>query len=149
MVAIKNFLLAVFLGFNSFFIKTPTAITPTPIPEISLFPSATIAPTQSPLNLEVDLILIKSAFASKYGRKVADVVMTTTNYDGSHFVGNVSFRLAMEGGLLLSAKDANKNWVIVMDGNGQIPCEAIQPYHFPSSMVSECYNRSGKVVKLN
>lgn len=148
MVVFKNFLLTLFIGFTSVFSRTPAAATPTPLPQVSIFPSATLAPTWSPLNTDADLKLIKNAFAVKYGRKPTDVILTTSGYDGSHFIGTVSFKLAMAGGMLLAAKDADKEWVIVADGNGVIPCEAISSYKFPVSMVSECYNRAGQLVKL-
>ena len=129
-------------------LSQPNNVRPTPTPQISIFPSITLAPTPQPLNSDADIQLIKTAFAAKYGRSVEDVVLTTKSYDGNHFVGSVSFKLAMEGGILLATKDDSQNWIIVMDGNGQIPCEAIQPYHFPATMVDECYNREGKVVEL-
>jgi len=122
-----------------------TIVNPTPITSIPLFPSATLVPSQPSIN--DDILQIKTAFAKKYGRNVADVDLDLAADDGSYAIGTVTFKLAMEGGHLLAAKAAG-GWVIVQDGNGSVMCDAISPYNFPKSMVPECIDTQGKLVKL-
>ena len=131
------------------FIKKPVAIAlPTPTATVTLFPSATLAPSSAPYDENADLLAIKQLFANKYHRSVSDVVLTEKNYDGDHFLGTVSFKLAMAGGVLLAARDVQDNWNLVQDGNGSIMCDNIKPYNFPVSMVSECVIKSGKLIEL-
>ena len=128
------------------FIENPVAVVaPTPTAYIPLFPSATLAPSQP--SIDSDILQIKTAFAQKYGRKVADVDLDLTADDGTHAVGTVTFKLAMEGGHILAAKAAGE-WVIAQDGNGSVMCDAVSPYNFPKSMVPECVDSQGKLVKL-
>ena len=136
-------------SFYYFFYHLPniSLSTSAPTPIISIFPSITPTGIQSNNNQKADLEAIRQAYAQKYGRKVTDVELSTSQQDDSHFWGTVKFRLAMEGGWILAAKAADQ-WVVVQDGNGTISCEAISPYNFPKTMVSECVNKSGKLVKL-
>jgi hypothetical protein len=122
---------------------------PTPEPKISIYPSITLAPTPSPLaSQDDDALLVKEAIAKKYHKNVNDIDLTISDYDGSHVWGSFKFKLAMEGGWILAAKNKELQWVVVQDGNGTITCELIAPYDFPVTMVSECVNKQGNLIKL-
>jgi hypothetical protein len=122
------------------------AVTPTPTVYVPLFPSATLTPSKPPL--DDDILQIKTAFADKYGKKIDDIVVSLSADDGTHAVGTVTFKLAMEGGHFLAAKAAGGTWIIAQDGNGSVMCDAVSPYNFPKSMVPECVDNKGKLVKL-
>lgn len=122
-----------------------TTVTPTPTINVPIFPSATLVPSDIPLN--DDLLQIKKAFADKYGKKVDDIDLTVSADDGTHAIGTVKFKLAMEGGWVLAAK-ATGGWVIAQDGNGTVMCDAVSPYNFPKSMVPECVDSKGNLIKL-
>ena len=121
------------------------AVTPTPTVNVPIFPSATLEPSSIPLN--DDILQIKQAFAEKYHKNVSDIDINITADKGIYAVGTVTFKLAMEGGHFLAAKAAG-GWVIVQDGNGSIMCDAVSPYNFPKSMVPECVDNKGNLIKL-
>ena len=121
-------------------------ITPTPADNIPVFPSATLAPSKIPVS--DDILQIKQAFADKYGKKVDDIDLSISADDGTHALGTVKFKLAMEGGWVLAAKAAGDTWVIVQDGNGTVMCDAVSAYNFPKSMVPECVDSKGNLIKL-
>lgn len=104
---------------------------------------ATIAPT---IPQKSDLEQIREAMAAKYNKPVNQTTVTISKNTGTHASGGVKFEGEMGGGWLLAAKSGGK-WVIVADGNGTISCEVIAPYNFPSSIVSECVDNNGKVIK--
>jgi len=120
-------------------------ISPTPALDIPVFPSATLTPSRIPISQ--DILEIKKAFADKYGKNIADIDLTLSDDNGTHAIGTVKFKLAMEGGWVLAAKAAG-GWVIAQDGNGNVICDAISAYNFPRSMVSECVDNKGKLIKL-
>jgi hypothetical protein len=125
--------------------KPPVAIIPTPTVDIPVYPSITMAASKS--SQDNDILQIKQAFAAKYGRKPDDVDLNLSADNGSYAIGTVNFKLAMEGGQILAAKAADE-WVVVFDGNGSVSCSTLSQYNFPQTMVSECVNSNGKLVKL-
>lgn len=135
-------------GKLSLFKKPVISVKPIPTSSVPIFPSITLSPSQTVLNEKTDTEIIRQLFADKYQRKISDVVLTAKEYDGSHFLGAASFKLAMEGGILLAARNSLQQWVIVQDGNGSVLCDNVKPYKFPASMVSECVDKKGKLVKL-
>jgi len=85
-----------------------------------------------------DTAPIKQAFISKYPDwEGKDIEITVNKQYGDHASGNVKFSGAEAGGYFFAAKTAN-GWVIVSDGNGEIRCDEIDPYNFPSDMITEC-----------
>ena len=129
------------------FFKTPAiVITPIPTTDIPIFPSATLVPSKVPISQ--DILEIKQVFADKYGKKIDDIVLNLSDDDGIYAAGSVTFKLAMEGGHFLAAKAAGGTWVIAQDGNGSVMCDAVSSYSFPKSMVPECVDDNGKLVKL-
>lgn len=128
-----------------FYTKPVVVVTPTPATDVPVFPSATLAPSRIPVSQ--DILEIKKAFADKYGKNVNDIELTLSDDDGTHAIGTVKFKLAMEGGWVLAAKAAG-GWVIAQDGNGSVMCDSVSAYNFPKSMVPECVDSKGKLIKL-
>jgi len=128
-----------------YFKNPPPSIPPTPAVDIPVYPSVTMSVTK--FSSADDLVQIKNAFAKKYGKKNDDIDLNLSQNDGTYANGTVNFKLSMEGGIFLAA-NASGEWLIVFDGNGTIPCNALGPYNFPKSMVPECLNSQGKLVKL-
>lgn len=46
------------------------------------------------------------------------------------------------GGAMWLAYNNGEKWLIVFDGQGTIPCSAVDPYNFPSDMVPECWDET-------
>jgi hypothetical protein len=129
--------------------------TPSPTPALSgTIPEKVVSPSASPEALqaqpnprEQDAEKITQAMAARHGKSPAEVELTVSSNTGVHASGGVTFTGEMGGGWWLAAKE-NGSWIIVADGNGTIPCEAIEPYNFPVTMVPECYSETtGDVVK--
>ncbi len=123
----------------------PAVVTPTINPNVSIYPSITVAPTVVSDNLDPESL--KKFFAEKYNKNISDIQIDIDQKETPYLKGTVTFKLAMKGGLFLAVKDTN-NWLVVFDGNESIPCKTISPYDFPKSMVSECINSNGKLVAL-
>lgn len=83
--------------------------------------------------------LIKKAFGEKYDRPVSEIELKVDKKADEYASGGIKFRGEMGGGWFLAAK-TGEEWVIVADGNGTVPCEAVEPYDFPVEMVPECYD---------
>jgi len=125
-------------------------------PTQALSPTTTviISPTlnPSPNNLsptvqeESDLIQLQKAFAKKYNHLVSETEVTISKKDDTHISGGIKFAGEMAGGWFLAYKGTD-GWIIVQDGNGTISCEVVAPYNFPKSMVPECVDKNGSLVK--
>lgn len=103
--------------------------------------------TDIPENVVSDDDLIKQALADKYSKELSEVTYTSSKNDGTHASGGVKFSGDIAGAWVLAAKDDGV-WKIVQDGNGVIMCEIVTPYKFPTSMVSECVDKNGKLIKF-
>jgi len=87
-----------------------------------------------------DTSLIKQAFLKKYPEwEGKDLKITVNTQYGDHASGGIKFGGADDagGGYFFAAKTEN-GWVIAADGNGEIRCDEIDPYNFPSEMIPEC-----------
>jgi len=114
-----------------------------PLEEEELFPAdqeATEGAGQSE-----DVELIRQAFAAKYGHDVSEVEVEISKQFNPYISGGVTFAGEMGGGWFLAYKQEGE-WIIVADGNGTIPCEAIEPYDFPTDMAPECYTQDGSLI---
>lgn len=143
----KNTLIGLILGLIiamwAFYIYTQRSI---PIKISEELASPTTAASTIPTVVS-DETLIKQAFAQKYQKPITDVQLTVKQNTGTLAQGGVSFTGEIAGAWWLAAKMGNQ-WKIVQDGNGTISCETIAPYKFPLSMVSECVDKNGKLVKF-
>lgn len=86
-----------------------------------------------------DLQLLREAFSVKYSHPVSETEVSINKQTGLYVSGGIHFAGEMGGGWFLAYKQ-NEAWLIVADGNGTVPCEAIEPYNFPVDMVPECWN---------
>lgn len=126
---------------------TPTPIptvvpTPSPLPSLEATPSGSPKASASPkVQGKTDLELISQAFADKYDRPVSEVKVTISKQQTPYVSGGVTFGAETGGGWFLAYKKSG-SWIIVADGNGTVPCEAIEPYDFPVSMVPECWDEA-------
>lgn len=118
-------------------VSTQPTLVPTILP--------TSIPTFSPTGVS-DEDGIKAAFAKKYNKPISDISVSISKKDATHVWGTVKFAGDIAGGWFLAFKEAT-GWIIVADGNGVILCKDIQPFNFPVSMVEECVDQNGKVVK--
>lgn len=129
-------------------------ITLTPSPTIEATP--VVAPTPAPTPMpsptpkeetKSDLEQIKEAFAKKYSKPINEVSVTINKNTGTHASGSVKFTGEMGGAMWLAYNDGEK-WKIVFDGQGTISCSVIEPYDFPTDMVSECWDEAtSKLIK--
>ncbi len=127
------------------------SIAPTP----SVFSVSRISPTESiistlkpsPTVKEENVLLeLQQAFGKKYNRPAEQVEVTIDKKDDQHIAGGVKFSGEMGGGWFLAYKGVD-GWIIVQDGNGTVSCEIIAPYNFPKSLVPECVDKNGNLVK--
>mgnify|MGYP001595779667 CR=1 FL=1 len=119
--------------------KINVSISPTSSPEATFL--GTPVPTTD------DQAAIKQAVYTKFNSDATKLNVTVSKIDGKYATGGiVDVGSEVGGGYFLAAKWQG-NWVIVHDGQAQPTCAQIAPYDFPVTMVPECLNASGKVVK--
>ncbi len=95
---------------------------------------------------EAEIILaFQKLFAVKYNRKVEDVHLTINKSKGDYIIGGVKFGDELAGGYVLGAK-VDGVWKIVFDGNGTIPCSAVDEVDFPTDLNAECWNTATNEV---
>lgn len=98
-------------------------------------------PVEEPVEDTNDQIIValQELFAAKYSRKVEDAIVTISKREGDYVVGGIKFSGEMAGGYVLAAK-VEGAWKIVFDGNGTIPCSAVDEVNFPSTLATECWD---------
>ena len=96
---------------------------------------------------------IKILFAEKYERETENIELTISQQAEDYLLGTVGFLEEGEtepspgnSAGFLAAKDDGDNWILVFDGNGTIPCSSLEPYQFPTEMVSECFDEDLQVL---
>ncbi len=142
---------AFFIGKNYqvFFPKTSQPTATTAIGQSTstpyLIPSETVILSPTVFQ-KSDLDGIKEAFAKKYNKQIDQVEVTVSKNDGIHASGGITFSGETSGGWFLAYKNPT-GWIIVQDGNGTVSCETIAPYDFPSTMVTECVDINGNLIK--
>jgi len=125
-------------------VPTPSVF---PFSKISLTES--ISPTLKPsptVEEENVLLELQQAFGKKYNRPTEQIEVTIDKKDDRHIAGGVKFNGEMGGGWFLAYKGTD-GWIIVQDGNGTVSCEIVAPYNFPKSLVPECVDKKGNLVK--
>lgn len=89
--------------------------------------------------IKTDEQLIREALAKKSNiplkdfKEVEIVIEENDNQFASGTAGTAG------GGHWFAAK-VNSEWEIAWSGQGFIPCEDIEPYNFPKTMISQCYD---------
>ncbi len=82
--------------------------------------------------------LIKEILARKYQKAISELTVRVDKNTDNHAAGSVRFGPeGTPGGLWFAAKTDN-GWELVYDGNGIIPCDAINKYNFPEDIVPQC-----------
>ncbi|HUW21477.1 MAG TPA: hypothetical protein VMW41_02295 [Candidatus Bathyarchaeia archaeon] len=120
---------------------------PTLIPTIepTVLPSLT-ATISSEKPEESALEQIKQAFAQKYEKPISEIEVTISKDTGIYASGGIKFAGEI-GGAMWLAYDEDGNWQLVFDGQGTVPCSAVDPYDFPIEIVPECWDEeAGKLV---
>jgi hypothetical protein len=119
--------------------KINISVSPTSSPQATI--QGTPAPTVD------DQAAIKQAVYTKFGSDATKLNVTVSKIEGNYATGGiVDVGSEVGGGYFLAAKWQG-NWVIVHDGQAHPTCAQIAPYNFPVSMVAECLDATGKVVK--
>lgn len=103
--------------------------------------NATTQPPNTGEEIEILETAIKKALAEKYDKQTSEVRLDINEETSTHAQGLVRFADEISGGWWLAAKEEGK-WVLVADGNGTVMCGDIEPYDFPTEIVSECYNQT-------
>lgn len=141
---IIGLILGLIIAMWAFYIYTQKPLVKTLLPPTdSKIAAVTSAPESS--NSETDGAEIEAAIAKKHGLTVEDTSMVMGEITSTHASGTVLF--SDGSGWFLAAKDHGV-WVDVQDGNGTVSCESVAPYNFPVSMVPECVDKNGKLIKF-
>jgi len=114
--------------------------TPSPIPIVSPEVTPEVTPAGE-REEKSDLEQIREAFAEKYDKSLEEVILNISENTGTYASGGVSFAGEMGGAMWLAYNDGS-GWKITYDGHGAIPCSAVDPYDFPTDMVSECWDEA-------
>jgi len=94
-----------------------------------------------------DTQLLKQAFAEKYNKDPQQAAVTIEERSLPYAKGSIGFEGEIGGGWWLGYKE-NGQWTIVADGNGTVPCDPVDNYGFPASMVPECWDdNTGQMVQ--
>ena len=117
--------------------QTPTSISPTNTPT-----QTSPSPTPS-ASIEEQLTTF---FSTKFGKPAEDVILTVTENTGTHARGGVKFEGEIAGGMWLAHLNSG-TWNVDYDGNGTIPCTSVEPFSYPTSLVSECWDESANSLK--
>lgn len=115
--------------------ELPTDITQTSQPENT--------PTSNLPTIEEQLTLF---FATKFSRPQEEAILTVSQNTGAHATGGIKFQDDISGGMWLAHND-NGNWIVDYDGNGTIACEKVEPFNYPSSIITECWDENTNNIK--
>lgn len=139
---IFSFFLSLFLSACSLNINfNPSSVTPSPQPTQPIStPVQTTAPVAS---IEDQLTQF---FATKFSKPIADAILTVSQNTGTHASGGIKFAGEIAGGMWLAHLDGD-TWLVDYDGNGTIPCADVEPHHYPTSILTECWDESTQTVK--
>jgi len=120
---------------------------PTPISQQPTEPTQIIqsknTPTSNLPTIEEQLTLF---FATKFSRPQEEAILTVSQNTGTHASGGIIFEGDISGGMWLAHND-NGNWIVDYDGNGTIACEKVEPFNYPSSIITECWDENTNNVK--
>ena len=115
----------------------------------SVFPTISSSPTFSatPVPTMNDESAIKQAVYVKFDSNATKLDVKVNKIEGNYATGNIKdVGSEVGGGYFLAAK-VSGNWIIVHDGQASPTCSKLAPYDFPVTMVPECLDASGNVVK--
>ncbi len=132
--------------------KKETTITTETVPsqssEITQTPTIAVATaTLTPAPTIDELQLITKAMAQKLGKSEQTLDVSVSQNTGQFAKGSVSEKGSDTGGGYFLAAKTSGAWVIVYDGQAAPTCAQLSPYNFPITMVPECLDSNGNVVK--
>jgi len=117
--------------------QDPNTVLPSPTTQSTTAPTVVIESIESQLS---------TFFSNKFSKNPADVKLSVSQNTGTHASGGISFAGEMGGGMWLAHLD-NGAWIVDYDGNGTIPCQNIEPFSYPTSILSECWNEATQSIK--
>jgi len=83
---------------------------------------------------------LRELFILKYGASLSGFNISISQQDSEHVRGDIVFldkdQKPAAGGYFFAAKIGGK-WQIILDGNGEIPCDLAE-YGFPGEMLQDC-----------
>ncbi len=89
-----------------------------------------------------DILINQALFKKNNWQDTNDITVTVSTNDGKYASGGV--RAQGGGGYFFAIKD-NGEWIIVADGNGIIPCPALEKYpDYPKTLIPECWDEQNQ-----
>lgn len=120
---------------------------PTPYNQQPTEPTQITQPQNTPTSnlptIEEQLTLF---FATKFSRPQEEAILTVSQNTGTHATGGIKFEGDIAGGMWLAHNDSG-NWIVDYDGNGTIACEKVEPFNYPSSIITECWDENTNNVR--
>lgn len=108
--------------------------------------SSTIKGVSNELDYDVTLNL-KNAFSKKYNKDISNVSVFIEIFQESFIKGGVDFDNSGYTATFYAYKSLeNTDWEIVAVENGVVACNIIDPYNFPSNIITQCYSYSSGTV---
>jgi len=90
---------------------------------------------------------IRQALLAYLGWSESELEFSMGEIDGSVAQGGVKKSGDMSGAAWFAGKDPGGQWVVAHVGQDLPPCDAIQPFNFPTSWISHCMDGSGNTVE--
>jgi hypothetical protein len=143
-------LLIIIIGIVAWFILSQKSSPTQSATKVATSSAKTETPTPNVVTPEPvvdDTALITTVLVTKTGI-AADIIDVTVSTKIDNFVKGLVSTKGEEtgGGYYLAFKDKG-NWYIVYDGQSTPDCSAVNPFNFPVSMVPECLDAGGNLVK--
>jgi len=121
---------------------SPTQISQRPTEPTQITQSEN-TPTSNLPTIEEQLTVF---FATKFSRPQKEAILTVSQNTGTHATGGIKFQGDISGGMWLAHND-NGGWIVDYDGNGTIACQQIEPFNYPSSIITECWDEATSSIK--
>ncbi len=122
---------------------SPTPVIQEQIPPTSQTTQQESTPTSNLPTIEEQLTLF---FSTKFNRPQQEAILTVSKNTGTHATGGIKFEGDIAGGMWLAHNDSG-NWIVDYDGNGTIACAKVEPFNYPSSIITECWDENTNNVK--
>ncbi len=100
-------------------------------------PTDTVTPTSTPILTDAEMI--KAAVNAYLSSPIDPATITVSEIQGNIARGGVP------GAYFIAAKESG-SWIVIYAGQSSPYCNAINPYSFPASWVSQCLAEDGSVV---
>lgn len=97
------------------------------------------------INEKTTVEQITELLNKKYNKPANSLKVGVLTDTGTFAKGTVNEEGA-GGGLWFAAKTSG-GWELAYDGNGIIPCEAVNKYNFPKDMIPQCINAQNNLIE--